>query len=110
MFPNPAMGSIYDNSPRAISAWRMDEKKRDEAELIIERKDKNKGYKFRIAVITTILFIVFSHPATYRLTNQIYQALTNRMYQVIGEDSNPTFKGIVIHSILFFLIIMYNLY
>jgi hypothetical protein len=110
MFPNPAMGSMYDQSPRDISRWRDDERRRDEAELVVERKDKNKGQRFRIAVIATILFVILSSASAYRLTNQLYQAVTNRMYQIIGEDSNPTFKGIVIHSIIFFLIVMYNLF
>jgi len=110
MFPSPAMGSIYDPSPRDINRWKMEEKKRDDSELIVEQRDKNKGQKFRIAVIATISFVILSSPAAYRLTNQLYQALTNRMYQVISEDSNATFKGIVMHSIVFFLIIMYNLY
>ena len=110
MFPNPTMGSVYDNSPRDIESWKINERNRDEKELIIDKRDKQKGQRFRIAFVSTIFFIILSSPATYRLTNQLYQAITNKMYQIVGEDSKATFKGIVIHSIIFFLIVMYNLY
>jgi hypothetical protein len=99
MLPPPSVHSLYD--PRPPNVYNSDNipyKKKE---------DKQKGKQFKIAVISTILFLILSHSATYRLSNQIYQAVTNRMYQLITEESIPTFKGMFIHALAFFIIVIF---
>lgn len=103
MLPPPTVSSIYDPRPPQIY-------NSDNYDYKHKKEDKTKGKQFKIAVISTILFLVLSNLATYRLSNQIYQAVTNRMYQLIGEDSLPTFKGIAIHSAIFFAIMIFNIF
>lgn len=102
MLPPPTMSSLYD--PRPPNIYNSDN------EIHKNKEDKQKGKHFKIAVLSTFIFIVLSNMNTYRLSNQIYQAVTNRMYQLITEDGMPTFKGIFIHSLIFFIIIMFNLF
>jgi len=108
MFPTPMVTSMYDPVPS--QNWRQDQVIDKESQDQLQKQIyKDKGKNFRNAVLFTILFIILSNPAAYRLTNQLYQAVTNRMYQVINEEGNPTFKGIIIHGIVFFIVTMFNL-
>lgn len=61
------------------------------------------GQKFKVAVYGAILFAVVGYIGTYRVTNMLFTAFTNRAYDIIGEDGFPTGKGMVMHAFVFFL-------
>ena len=102
MLPAPSVNSMYD--PRPPTVYNSDNV---EYKYKYNKDDKTKGKQFKIAVITTIMFLVLSNIGTYKLSNQIYQAVTNRMYQLIGEEGFPTFKGMMIHAAIFFVIAIF---
>lgn len=68
--------------------------------------EKFKGQKIRIAFLATVAFVVFSNIGVYRAVNMFYNALTSRPNEVVMENGMPSMKGIVIHSSIFFIIVM----
>lgn len=64
---------------------------------------KKMGQKFKVAVYGAILFAVVGYIGTYRVTNMLFTAFTQRSYDIIGEDGFPTGKGIVMHAFVFFV-------
>lgn len=72
--------------------------------------DRQTGRFFKIALLSTVLFFLLSYPATYRVLNHLYYLVTNKANEIVGESGCTTLKGNVIHSGVFFAIMLYIVY
>ncbi len=68
-----------------------------------EPSPRKMGQKFKVAVYGAILFMVVGYIGTYRVTNMLFTAFTQRAYDIVGEDGFPTGKGIVVHAFVFLM-------
>jgi hypothetical protein len=62
-----------------------------------------KGKIFKIAFYAAILFFVLSHDIAYKVMNNIYMAVSGRMYEVMSEAGCATGKGKFLHAVVFFI-------
>lgn len=73
-----------------------------------QHADREKGNKVRAVVLATIAFAVLSHMAAYRIAESINQTITGIPNTILSEyTGQPTFKGGVIMTALFFAIMVY---
>ena len=66
-----------------------------------EKEPKTNGDKWLCALYVTILFLVVSMPATYKLTN----ALLKSVCVLASKNGCPTICGIVVHALVFLLLL-----
>jgi hypothetical protein len=71
-----------------------------------QSNEKEKGQKIKIAFYATVLFALLSHASAYRIMNMVYNAITSKPFELLSEQGAPTIKGVVIHSIIFFVALM----
>jgi purine-cytosine permease-like protein len=62
------------------------------------------GRKIRATFYAALLFVVLSFGGTYRVTNNVLSALMNRNFEIVNETGCPTMKGILLHTVVFFVI------
>jgi hypothetical protein len=106
LLPPPSSNSMYDSIQNPIINPYVPTQQKPDPNIQIYQ-DKSKGQQFKTAILFTILFLILSNHMSYKITNQLYQTITNRMFQVLGENGFPTFKGIIIHAIIFFAIAIF---
>ena len=67
------------------------------------------GVRIRIAFFGTLLFLVLSQPATYRIINAMYNAVFNKQPPLTNEiatvEGFPTYKGLFLGGVLFFAVL-----
>lgn len=68
-------------------------------------KDLQVGQKIKKAAYCTILFGILSNNRVYQLVAHIINSISNFDEQVVDTYGNPTFKAVLIHMIIFFVII-----
>jgi hypothetical protein len=73
-------------------------------------KDREYGYLFRIAVYATILFFILSNSATYNVANKLVATFSEQSNLIVDAYGNTTLKGNLIHTSVFFVIIMILLF
>ena len=73
-------------------------------------KDRRTGYLFKIAVYATILFFVLSNGIAFTTVNKIVATFTSFSNLIVDESGFPTLKGNLIHTAVFFVIIMMLLF
>ena len=66
-----------------------------------QEEHKTNGDKWLCALYVTILFLVVSMPATYKLTN----ALLKSVCVLASKNGCPTICGIVVHALVFLLLL-----
>lgn len=72
--------------------------------------DKVSGERFKVAFFAALGFAFLSHPGIYHIVNQIFIAFTREQNEIITEWGTPTTKGIFLHSIVFFLFMLFVMY
>ena len=98
----PGYSSFYNTStPSSQSQSQMNK---------IVYNEKRKGYMFKIAVISTILFIILSNPFTYTVLDRIYTAITNNYSYILNDNGYPTLKGTLINATIYFILIMITIF
>lgn len=65
---------------------------------------KSNSEKWLCAAIFALLFIVISHPAMYKLVNMIYSSISGASFAVSDAAGCPTTFGLILHTIVFFLL------
>ena len=66
--------------------------------------DKKVGSKFNKAFLITVLFLVLSH--SYKVLDNIYFLFTQKQFELFNPELyNPTGKGYVVVTLLFFIIV-----
>jgi len=104
----PSLVQMYaDSKAASAAATQQPQHQRDPATVYIEKK---KGGLFRIAVIATFAFVILSNNIAYKVINQIYNAVTGNINHIIGEDGCPTYKGLLIHAGVFFVLMLILLF
>ena len=98
----PSLVQMYADS-KAATAAATQPPQRDPTAVYIEKK---KGGLFRIAVIATFAFVILSNNIAYKVVNQIYSLVTGNINHIIGEDGCPTYKGLLIHTGVFFVLML----
>ena len=73
----------------------------EEEKIKIKISSKTNGDKWLCALYVTILFLVVSMPATYKLTN----ALLKSVCVLASKNGCPTICGIVVHALVFLLLL-----
>lgn len=73
-------------------------------------KNKASGQLFRIIVLSTLFFIILSHPILYKITHKAVQYIVTTPFNIINQDQCPTLKGIFVHAGLFFIIMLFVVY
>jgi len=73
-------------------------------------KDRRIGYLFKIAVYSTILYFVLSNGLAFTTLNKLVATFTSNSNLIVNEYGFPTFKGNLIHTGVFFVIIMILLF
>jgi hypothetical protein len=101
----PSLVQMYADSKAATTA--ATQPQRDSTTVYIEKK---KGGLFRIAVIATFAFVILSNNIAYKVVNQIYNAVTGNINHIMSEDGCPTYKGLLIHAGIFFVLILILLF
>ncbi len=76
----------------------------------LERTEKQKGHLFKLAFFATIGFIALSHHVSYRVVNSIWSAFTGKTNEITCELGCPTIKGVLLHSVVFFIFMMFLLF
>jgi hypothetical protein len=80
----------------------------DENQEIREKIDnRSKGALFRIVLLATLFFIVFSQNVVYKLTHKASQYIMSSPIDIINADGLTTPKGIFVHALLFFIIMLF---
>jgi len=69
-------------------------------------KDRQYGFLFRIAVYATILFFILSNSATYNVVNKLVATFSDHSNLIVDAYGNTTLKGNLIHTAVFFVVIM----
>jgi hypothetical protein len=72
--------------------------------------EKRKGQKIKIAFYLAVLFALLSYNGTYRAVNMMYSAFTSKPFEIMSESGCPTTKGVLLHSAIFFGIVLFMLY
>lgn len=63
-----------------------------------------KRSKLMTAILIAILFIVLSHPSTYKITDGIAQKVAGYNYPFVNE-SGPTMIGMIVHAVVFMVLV-----
>lgn len=71
--------------------------------------EKETGRHINIAFFATVAFFALSHPIAYRIMNQVFMAFTGRVHEVMNEAGAPTMKGHFLHSVIFFVVVLFLL-
>jgi F420-0:gamma-glutamyl ligase-like protein len=71
--------------------------------------EREKGKKINIAFFATVAFFVLSHPIAYRVMNHAFTAFSGSVHEIITETGAPTMKGHFLHSVVFFVVILFLL-
>jgi hypothetical protein len=71
--------------------------------------EREKGRKINTAFFATVAFFALSHPIAYRVMNQIFMAFSGQVHEIITESGAPTIKGHFLHSVIFFVVILFLL-
>jgi hypothetical protein len=69
-------------------------------------QDRAAGRKFKAAFFATLAFVALSHGVAYRLMNQVFWAFTGRAYEIVTEVGVPTPRGLFLHAVVFFLVVL----
>lgn len=66
----------------------------------------NHMQKIMISLYSVLLFVLVSLPWTYRLTDKMF----GRWFHTSDAHGCPTTAGLVLHSIVFFLLVLGSMY
>lgn len=69
--------------------------------------DLSTGRKFKVATFLTLAFVLLSHPQAYKIMNYI---ITLRGDPILNEFGQPTWFGIILHTVIFFIVALILLY
>jgi hypothetical protein len=58
--------------------------------------------KWRFSLISTVIFLLVISPMTYKLTQSL---LGSFLGKIADAQGNPTWRGIVLHAVVFTLIV-----
>lgn len=72
--------------------------------------EKQTGRKIKQAFYATLLFLLLSYVGVYRAMNVFYKAVTSREAEIVDEHGSPTLKGMVVHSIIFFFVMLFLIF
>jgi F420-0:gamma-glutamyl ligase-like protein len=75
----------------------------------VANPEREKGKKINIAFFATVAFFVLSHPIAYRVMNHAFTAFSGTVHEIITETGAPTMKGHFLHSIVFFIVMLFLL-
>lgn len=67
------------------------------------------GEKFRLAVLSAVAFAVLAFPGTFRVVELVWAAITNIPNQIVTEFGCATPKGVFVHALVFFAVMLYIL-
>lgn len=96
-----SLNEIYDEQRKKHYAATPSAK----AEIVY--KDRRAGYLFKIAVYASILFFILSNRLAFTTLNKIIATFVSSMPNlIVDEYDTPTLKGNLIHTAIFFIIIM----
>jgi hypothetical protein len=70
---------------------------------------KEHGKRINIAFFAAVAFFALSHPIAYRVMNHAFTAFTGSVHEIISENGAPTMKGHFLHSVVFFVVMMFIL-
>ena len=76
---------------------------------MVTNPQREKGKKINIAFFATLTFFALSHPIAYRVMNQVFTAFTGQVHEIITESGAPTIKGHFLHSVIFFVVVLFLL-
>lgn len=71
---------------------------------------RRSGFKFKVAFYAAVMFTALSHPAAYRVMNQIVAAVTGAPYEIVTEFGIVTMKGLFLHTVAFFFLMLILLF
>lgn len=72
--------------------------------------EKSKGWLFRVAVFSTIAFVVLSQSVAYKVVNSIYGMVSGNYDYIMSEEGCPTAVGIVTQATVFFAFMLVILF
>ena len=73
----------------------------------LQQRDRSMGQKIHAAFYGAVLFILLSLPVAYRVSQSVFNVLAADPMAVLGEGGGPTMAGIVMHSVLFMVIMLF---
>jgi hypothetical protein len=73
-------------------------------------KDRHIGNLFKFAVYATILFFILSNNVTYNIVNKLVATFSQQTNLIVDASGTTTLKGNLIHTAVFFVIIMVLLF
>lgn len=74
------------------------------------RTEKSKGWLFRIAVFSTIAFVVLSQSVAYKVINSVYGMVYGNYDYIMSQEGCPTPIGIVTQATIFFAFMLVILF
>jgi hypothetical protein len=69
-----------------------------------QQNDAKIGKKIKIAFWLAIAFVVLNTPVAYKATSAILFTFMNKPFEILSEMGCPTTQGIVLHTIVFFIV------
>ena len=73
-------------------------------------KDRRIGNLFKIAVYATIAFFILSNISVFNVVNKIVATFSSYSHLIVNDSGMPTLQGNLIHTGVFFVIIMILLF
>ena len=107
----PVVSSITDyhpllKEPPTLVSLYSKAKQKDTDEVQEQKHKQRSGHYLKVAVYTTIAFIILSQPKVYEFTNMLYSKLTGNFFFIVTDEGVPTILGIATHALLFFLLLL----
>jgi hypothetical protein len=111
----PPTPQSYSPSSKSLNEVYNDQRKKTyastpqgKAEVVY--KDRQIGYLFKIAVYATLLFFILSNGVAFTTLNKLIATFTSNSNLIVDESGFPTLKGNLIHTGVFFVIIVMLLF
>ena len=101
----PVVSSNIQQPPTLVKLYADQHKKPEENASAM----KKSGALLRIAVYSTIAFVILSQKFTYNIVNQIY-ATFSKNHTILVNEEGPTVAGIITHTALFFVLMLLLLF
>ena len=70
-------------------------------------KNRETGQLFRIVFLSTLFFILLSQQFVYKISHNILQYLMSTPISTMNSEGCPTTKGILVHGVIFFIIMLF---
>jgi hypothetical protein len=114
-FLGPPTPQTFTSSSKSLNEIYDEQRKKNYAatpqgKTEVVYKDRRSGYLFKIAVYATRLFFVLSNGIAFKTVNKIVATFTSNANLIVDESGFPTLKGNLIHTGVFFVIIVMLLF